>query len=71
MTFGCQTDICDRAMGFRNPFSMNVKPYEDGDPLPGVPYVGDVGLGSFEEVNAVTAPGLNFGWPCWEGEFIS
>jgi len=55
------------AMGFRNPFSMNVRPYRDGDPACGVPYVGDVGLGSFEEVNAVSSPGLNFGWPCWEG----
>jgi len=54
-------------MGFRNPFSMNVRPMRDGDPACGVPYVGDVGLGSFEEVNAVTSPGLNFGWPCWEG----
>jgi len=55
------------AMGFRNPFSMNVRPQKDGETGPGVPYVGDVGLGSFEEVNAVTRPGLNFGWPCWEG----
>jgi len=56
------------AMGFRNPFSMNVRPAGDNEPAgPGVPYVGDVGLGSYEEVNAVTGPGQNFGWPCWEG----
>lgn len=57
------------AMGLRNPFAMNVKPLGPGETPngPGVPYIADVGLGSFEEINAVTAPGQNFGWPCWEG----
>ncbi|PRP85610.1 PKD domain-containing protein [Planoprotostelium fungivorum] len=57
------------AMGLRNPFAMNVKPLASGEVVsgPGVPYVADVGLGSFEEMNVVSGPGLNFGWPCWEG----
>jgi len=58
------------AMGLRNPFSMNLRPAtveEKQAGGPGVPYIGDVGLGSYEEINAATQPGLNFGWPCWEG----
>jgi glucose/arabinose dehydrogenase len=48
---------------------MNVKPIEQGDNAegPGVIYFGDVGEGGYEEVNAVTEAGQNFGWPCWEG----
>eukprot|EP01117_Protostelium_nocturnum_P010634 TRINITY_DN3830_c0_g1_i1.p1 TRINITY_DN3830_c0_g1~~TRINITY_DN3830_c0_g1_i1.p1 ORF type:complete len:962 (+),score=320.62 TRINITY_DN3830_c0_g1_i1:31-2916(+) len=58
------------ALGMRNPYSMNVRPLRQGeitDGGPGVIYYGEVGLGSFEEVNAVYQGGLNFGWPCWEG----
>jgi glucose/arabinose dehydrogenase len=51
------------AVGFRNPFTMNVKPQASGESGPGVPYIGDVGEGGYEEVNAVTQPGQNFGWP--------
>ena len=51
------------ATGLRNPFRMNVKPYEQGDDPqgPGVVYFGDVGEGGYEEVNAVTEAGQNFG----------
>jgi hypothetical protein len=57
------------ARGLRNPFRMNVRPWGPGDSGigPGVVYFGDVGEGGYEEVNAVTEPGQNFGWPCWEG----
>jgi glucose/arabinose dehydrogenase len=48
------------AYGFRNPFRLVL------DPVSGVPYIGDVCWGSWEEVNAATA-GANFGWPCYEG----
>ena len=30
-------------------------------------YIGDVGLHGFEDLNVVTGPGLNFGWPIYEG----
>eukprot|EP01117_Protostelium_nocturnum_P005973 TRINITY_DN2147_c0_g1_i1.p1 TRINITY_DN2147_c0_g1~~TRINITY_DN2147_c0_g1_i1.p1 ORF type:complete len:935 (+),score=279.37 TRINITY_DN2147_c0_g1_i1:318-3122(+) len=57
------------SMGLRNPYSMNVKPLAEGGTAdePGVVYIGDVGLGSFEEINVASASGMNFGWPCWEG----
>ena len=59
------------ASGLRNPYRMAKKPgtgshyAADGDP--GVFYIGDVGWGSREELNVVDAPGLNFGWPKFEG----
>jgi hypothetical protein len=34
---------------------------------PGDLFVIEVGEGEYEEVNAVTSPGMNFGWPCWQG----
>lgn len=52
------------ALGLRNPFSMNVMappPPVTNDP--GIPVIGDVGEGGYEEVNLVTSPGMNFGWP--------
>ncbi len=48
------------AYGLRNPFRASV------DPLSGMPFVADVGLHDWEEVNVV-APGANLGWPCFEG----
>lgn len=48
------------ASGLRNPFRIAVHP------VSGQPYVGDVGWGSWEEVN--TGKGKNFGWPCYEGD---
>ena len=46
--------------GFRNPFRFTIRPST------GRPYVSDVGANLFEEVN-VARPGLNYGWPCYEG----
>lgn len=59
------------ALGFRNPFRMSVKPGV-GSTNPsagdiGEVFVGDVGFGQAEELNIVTAPGQNFGWPIYEG----
>lgn len=49
------------AYGLRNPWRFNV------DPVTGRLYVGDVGPAVFEEVDEVTGPGQNFGWPWMEG----
>ncbi len=52
------------AYGFRNPFRFSVKPGEN------TIFAGDVGWGTWEEINVVT-PGNNYGWPCFEGnEFV-
>lgn len=45
--------------GLRNPFRTTVHPST------GEIYIGDVGWGSWEEIN--TGIGKNFGWPCYEG----
>ncbi len=45
--------------GLRNPFRLAVHPEN------GLPYVGDVGWVSWEEING--GRGLNFGWPYYEG----
>ncbi len=45
--------------GMRNPFRFTLHPQT------GAPYIGDVGWGTWEEVN--TGRGRNFGWPCFEG----
>ena len=39
----------------------------DPENLPGLIAVGDVGNHDFEELDLVTGPGLNFGWPIFEG----
>ena len=59
------------ALGLRNPYRMTRRP-ETGshDPAlgnPGVIYVGEVGWNTWEELNVVKGPGLNFGWPVFEG----
>lgn len=48
------------AMGFRSPFRFSL------DPITGGPVLGDVGWGTWEEVNLVR-PGASYGWPCFEG----
>lgn len=48
------------ALGLRNAFRFGIKPGTDDV------FLGDVGWGSWEEINVVT-PGANFGWPCYEG----
>ncbi|MGE3172604.1 MAG: PQQ-dependent sugar dehydrogenase [Planctomycetota bacterium] len=59
------------ALGFRNPCRMTLRPGTGStDPAlgrPGVLYVGDVGWYIREELNVVTQPGQNFGWPLFEG----
>jgi glucose/arabinose dehydrogenase len=47
------------AYGLRNPFRFSLHP------VGGEPVIGDVGWGSWEEVNI--GRGANFGWPCFEG----
>lgn len=49
------------AYGFRNPYSLSI---QRGT---GKVFVCDVGEGSWEEINDVTQPGRNFGWPNAEG----
>jgi len=46
--------------GLRNPFRFCIQPNT------GVPFIGDVGYNSWEEVNTGPA-GANFGWPVHEG----
>jgi glucose/arabinose dehydrogenase len=55
------TQVCTKvwAMGFRNPFRFTLRPN-------GLPAVGDVGWGAFEEVDLAQV-GRNYGWPCYEG----
>ena len=48
------------ALGLRNPFRFSLRPGTL------IPYVGDVGWGTWEEIN-VALPGANLGWPCFEG----
>ncbi len=59
------------ALGLRQPCRFNLRPgtgsLNPADAQPGTFYVGDVGAGFWEELNVVRGPGLNFGWPIWEG----
>ena len=59
--------------GLRNPFRMAIRPetgsHQAADGDPGALFVGDVGASDWEELNVVTAPGQNFGWPLTEGYF--
>jgi len=48
------------AYGFRNPFRIGF------DPLTGVPWVGDVGQNTVEEIDRLVAGG-NYSWPYCEG----
>lgn len=63
------------ALGLRNPYRMVLKPqtgshYPD-DADPGTLIIGDVGEASWEEFNVCDRPGLNFGWPVYEGIGLS
>lgn len=53
------------ALGLRNPFRWSF------DPVTGAMWIGDVGQGAREEVNArfpsPTTGGVNYGWRCYEG----
>ena len=54
------------AMGLRQPYRMTVRPGTNEL------WIGDVGWGSWEEIDRVadpkTLPVENFGWPCYEGQ---
>ncbi|HET6994681.1 MAG TPA: Ig-like domain-containing protein, partial [Chitinophagaceae bacterium] len=59
------------ALGLRNPFRISIKP-GSGSTNPdagdiGEIYVGDVGVGTWEELNVIKEPGTNCGWPLYEG----
>jgi uncharacterized repeat protein (TIGR03806 family) len=49
------------AYGFRNPFRFSI------DRVTNDVWVGDVGEGTWEEVDAKVQAGGNYGWPCREG----
>jgi PKD repeat protein len=59
------------ALGLRNPFRITLKPLTGAnDPAIGdigVLYIGDVGWETIEELDVADRPGLNFGWPLFEG----
>ncbi|RRB09679.1 PKD domain-containing protein, partial [Larkinella knui] len=59
------------AFGLRQAFRISVRPGTGStnpqDGKPGIIYVGDVGFTSWEELNVITEPGQNFGWPYYEG----
>ncbi|MGH9630263.1 MAG: NPCBM/NEW2 domain-containing protein [Bryobacteraceae bacterium] len=48
------------AYGLRNPYRFGLRPGSN------MPYIGDVGWSTIEEVS-VAAAGRNLGWPCFEG----
>ncbi len=62
-------------LGLRSPFRIRVKPKSgSNDPLDGNPghiYIGDVGSNQYEELNIVTGPAQNLGWPLYEGTKIN
>lgn len=47
--------------GLRNPWSFHF------DPVTGHAFIADVGGSRYEEIDLADAPGLNFGWPHFEG----
>ncbi|WP_302467604.1 Ig-like domain-containing protein [Pontibacter vulgaris] len=59
------------ALGFRNGFRFSVKPgtgsTNPADGRPGTIYIGDVGWNTWEELDVITGPRMNFGWPVFEG----
>ncbi|MFN2384812.1 MAG: sorbosone dehydrogenase family protein [Thermoanaerobaculia bacterium] len=52
------------AYGFRNPFRFSFRPSN------GALFAGDVGNVAREELDAVTVPGGNYGWPMMEGTIV-
>ena len=56
------THVCTKlyAKGLRNPFRFTLRQGTG-------PAVGDVGWEEWEEIDLMTAPGRNYGWPCYEG----
>ena len=59
------------ALGLRNPFRFCIKP-NTGSTNPatadiGELYVGDVGMGTYEEFTIIREPATNCGWPIFQG----
>ncbi|HMC28781.1 MAG TPA: PQQ-dependent sugar dehydrogenase, partial [Verrucomicrobiae bacterium] len=58
-------------LGLRNPFRIGLRPgtgsHDRADGNPGVIYIGDVGYITWEKLSVATGPGINFGWPFYEG----
>lgn len=58
-------------LGLRNPFRMTFVAesgsHDPADGDPGTILIGDVGWYTYEELNVADGPGLNFGWPVFEG----
>jgi glucose/arabinose dehydrogenase len=59
------------ALGLRQPCRLSVRPgtgsTDPADARPGTVYIGDVGAEVWEELDVVSGPGRNYGWPIWEG----
>lgn len=66
---GSVTDNQSRvwATGLRNPFRFALRP---GTGSPEKLWIGDVGWGTWEEIDAANSLAENFGWPCYEGPRI-
>lgn len=62
-------------LGLRQPFRMTLRKGSGSpDPSaadPGTIFEGDVGGGLWEEINVVSGPGRNLGWPIYEGYILS
>ncbi|CAN5455133.1 hypothetical protein BH11BAC2_BH11BAC2_14070 [soil metagenome] len=59
------------ALGLRNPFRTVLRKGTGSTDLtagdPGTLYIGDVGWGTWEDLNICDVSGKNFGWPIYEG----
>ena len=59
------------AMGLRNPYRVTLQPNtgstNPNEGNPGTLLIGDVGWATAEDVNVFDRPGLNGGWPLYEG----
>ncbi len=59
------------SLGVRNPYRITLKPetgsHNSNDGDPGTFFFGDVGWSTWEDLNVIDVPGLNFGWPIYEG----
>ncbi len=59
------------ALGMRNPYRIGLKPntgsVNPNDGNPGTLLVGDIGWFKYEDFHVIDKPGLNAGWPLYEG----